>query len=222
MVAATAGKKKPQSKLGKIKKKLDKVVREIQGNLGHKDANGNLSVDNVLTNNILLYQLDQGDQPYEREGNSITPTSIRFRYYLTCSAAATAAQSQGCRVLVVQAVGRYDGTGATQNIGQVLQNATGAPEQWVNVPKNDNTEYQFNVLYDKTHRLVADQGCALGYSQPKTVIISGSKMKPVTYSGPTAASMATNPIYVMLVGEIPVGAADKPRITYYLRQYFHK
>lgn len=151
---------------------------------------------------INISAIGQGDTGIEREGNKVTPTSLQLR--LTCQLDTAFTPEDVVRVLVVQWL--EDENARPIAAADVLQNI-GAPFNVLSTYKQTN-KTAFKVLYDKCRI-----GDASSYSHLKyDVMIPGSKIKPVRFTG---SSLAENTLFLIVFSQLGAPAPNQNRISFH-------
>lgn len=202
-VRTTRGRKKAVKKISpsQVPKRTSISILKKAAEKKYKDTSVNsisVTTSGTLFDALNLIPRGTSDNS-ERVGDRITPKAlqVRFRTYLTTSAAADRSNMVRCVVF------QWFNTSVAPVIADVLEavGTTNAPQIFY---KFDN-RLKFRVLYDKT--------LSLSYEGPSTAMHKSmiiKRMRPMQYSGPNSTDITSNGLYYFFISDS--GVVDHPSV----------
>lgn len=153
---------------------------------------------------INLTGVTQGNAITQRVGDKLMPTSLELRYIVGQSIV-----TSRIRVIVFRWTAKLAGN---PFVNYILAHNTSVLS--VLSPYQVPTRSDFNILYDRTYQLDANN-----YGKVKTVKLKLAK-KPVIYDSGSSTD-SSNKICLLFISDIdPAVPANQPVYTYYTRFYY--
>lgn len=225
------GKKSLTTKVNSVVRKVTQMINQTE----HKNNAFSVGTLQTATNALQVFDISdvaEGDDYNQRTGHKIKPTGLRVKFIFRGSD--NDVGPQPFRVLIVQDL-CYDGTDRTlANIfdpsaaaGSYTNFMSTYNDDYVNMKSRKSVDQPLKILYDSgVHFLESryaaaapgttwkrDQG-SMPQLKVLTIHIPGSKMKEITYSSTTAASVKAGRISAYFLTGVSATAADNNNYLY--------
>lgn len=228
--SAKAPSKYPKKKPATVKS-LEKKVNHIANDLIELKWTDDYLANAITTTtgrNFHMTDIAQGDQPYERNGNQITPTSLQCRYSVYTPVGQRTPAYLRCIVFWDRQANAADNQLLTVSGGEMALLHNAVVSDGYLAPFNYRAKERFTVLYDKTHKIEQSTVNRFDVATGAVNQTNNSGIhnnfyiklgRQVKYKDQTATFPITNALHVVFVSSVS-GNDEAPLVTFGARMYY--
>lgn len=200
------------SSIGKMKKDLSKIKKQLAVARGVKDSMFDIDCNNGATSILVPFQTQQGTALDERDGDTIIAKSIQIKALYKRHDA-----TQQLRLIVCQFVSASDAS-----FEEVLQEPYGSandPYQGLYSPYKIGGDCNYRVLADKYYECQSTEGfCRINFTVKIPPVGAVMKYDGV---GTSVSAPDTNRVYIFAISDAE-GSENLPVLYGWCRQRFDK
>lgn len=235
-VARKTLKRQGRKTLAKKVARVSKVVRRISRDvLEKKLTDSTVAISNIYTPDtnaasaayrIIPFNIGQGDQINQRQGQKILAKYISLYYELSHAHSAYANTLSRVRVMVVMDKQPQSSGGSYPGYGDIVQ-YTSTAQQWPMTPPDVAQGFvnrRFKILYDRHHDLIE-------YNDSTSTVPTNKSMcakkimipinKVITFNGSSTGSLGRNWVYVFVWSDqVYDGTLVSPKGSFFTRAVY--